>query len=72
MQTLPTIVSPWYWLKKGEVSCEEALSILIDEQGIVNLDVLDKEVSSGFFGKSLIVVICLPSFLYYYGAIAIT
>jgi general secretion pathway protein E/type IV pilus assembly protein PilB len=49
MQTLPIIFSPWYRLKKGEISCEEALSILVDEQGIVNLDVLDKEVSSRFF-----------------------
>lgn len=49
MQTLPSIVYPWHRLKKGKISCEEALSILVDEQGIVNLDVLDKEVSSRFF-----------------------
>jgi len=49
MQTLPTILSPWARLKKGEITCEEALRILVDKQGIVNLDLLDSEVSSRFF-----------------------
>lgn len=52
MQTLPnllTILSPWARLKKGEITCEEALNILVDKQGIVNLDLLDSEVSCRFF-----------------------
>jgi hypothetical protein len=36
-------------LKKGEITCEDALRILVDKQGIVNLDLLDSEVSSRFF-----------------------
>lgn len=49
MQTLPTILSPWQQPTKGEIICEEALKILVDDRGIVNLDLLDPEVSYRFF-----------------------
>lgn len=49
MQLLPILLLPWQSLKKTEISCEEALNILVNEQGIVNLDLLDAEASSRFF-----------------------
>lgn len=49
MQILPTILFCLPCVKKGEVNGEEALNILVNEQGIVNLDLLDSEVSSRFF-----------------------
>jgi hypothetical protein len=48
MQTLPTITSTWQRLKKQELSCEEALRLLVDEQGIVAVSLLDREVSNRF------------------------
>lgn len=49
MQTLSVTLSPWQQLKRGELSCEEALRILVDHRRIVNLDLLDPEVSFRFF-----------------------
>ena len=49
MQTLTAILSPWQQLKKEELLCEEALRILVDKQGIVNLDLLYPEISFRFF-----------------------
>ena len=40
--------SIWQRLKNREINCDEALKILVDEQGIVNLDLLDPEVSQRF------------------------
>ena len=40
--------SIWQRLKNREINCDEALKILIDEQGFVNLDLLDPEVSQRF------------------------
>ncbi len=40
--------SAWTRLKNQELSCEEALKLLLDENGIVNQALLDKEVSSRF------------------------
>ena len=48
MQTLPTIISTWQRLKKQELSCEEALRLLVDEQGIVAVSLLDREVNNRF------------------------
>ena len=31
---------PWQQLKKGEIDCQQALSLLIDERGTVNLELL--------------------------------
>jgi type II secretory ATPase GspE/PulE/Tfp pilus assembly ATPase PilB-like protein len=42
------ITSTWQRLKKQELSCEEALQLMVDAQGIVNQELLDKEVSNRF------------------------
>jgi hypothetical protein len=44
MQTSPTILSAWAKLKIKEISCSEALKLLVDEQGNVNLVLLDRDV----------------------------
>ncbi len=49
MQTLLSLCFAWQQLRNGQITCEEALKILVDEEGIVNLDQLDPEVSSRFF-----------------------
>jgi type II secretory ATPase GspE/PulE/Tfp pilus assembly ATPase PilB-like protein len=52
MQTLktpPTITSAWQKLKNHEITCEQALKLLVDEQRAVNLDLLSDEVSARFF-----------------------
>ncbi|HEY9708452.1 MAG TPA: ATPase, T2SS/T4P/T4SS family, partial [Oculatellaceae cyanobacterium] len=54
MQTLPSSVSSaWQQLKNREISCEEALSLLVDAQGSVDRQQLDPEVSSRFFRNFL-------------------
>ena len=45
---ISTITSTWQRLKKQELSCEEALSLLVDEQGTVNQALLDREVTNRF------------------------
>ncbi|MBW4620845.1 MAG: GspE/PulE family protein [Cyanosarcina radialis HA8281-LM2] len=40
--------SAWAKLKNQEISCAEALQLLVDEQGIVNQSLLDREVSDRF------------------------
>ena len=47
MQT-PSILSAWQRLKNREIGCEEALKLLVDDQGVVNQSLLDREVSSRF------------------------
>jgi general secretion pathway protein E len=42
-------VSVWRQLKRGEITCEGALKLLCNEQGSVNLSLLDEEVCSRFF-----------------------
>jgi type II secretory ATPase GspE/PulE/Tfp pilus assembly ATPase PilB-like protein len=49
MQAPTVILTPWEKLKKGEIDCEQALSLLVDETKQVNLNALDAEVSSRFF-----------------------
>ena len=49
MQTVPWPVSAWKQLKQGKVSCEEALSLVRDDEGVLNLSLLDEEVCSRFF-----------------------
>ena len=41
--------SAWQKLKNREISCEEALSLLVDDQGTVNRELLDREVCYRFF-----------------------
>lgn len=40
--------STWQRLKNNEISCSQALKLLVDEQGAVNLELLDRDVSSRF------------------------
>ncbi|HEY9670621.1 MAG TPA: GspE/PulE family protein [Waterburya sp.] len=50
MQTISSSVpSAWQKLRNHEISCEEALSLLVDEQGMVNRERLDQEVNHRFF-----------------------
>ncbi|MBD1908101.1 GspE/PulE family protein [Funiculus sociatus GB2-A5] len=49
MQTSSATPSAWQRLKNREIDCEQALKLLIDEQGSVNLALLDREVSYRFF-----------------------
>jgi hypothetical protein len=50
MQTISaSFPSAWQKLRNHEISCEEALTLLVDEQGTVNRERLDQEVSHRFF-----------------------
>jgi len=49
MQTCLTISSAWAKLINREINCDEALKLLVNERGVVNLNLLDTEVSSRFF-----------------------
>lgn len=42
-------LTPWQRLRKGEIDYEEALSLLVDVNGIVSLDLLDHEVNFRFW-----------------------
>jgi len=42
-------LSAWQQLRNREISCEEALNLLVDEQGTVNRELLDLEVNHRFF-----------------------
>src|SRR5919202_4196829 len=44
-----SLSSAWQQLRSHEISCEEALSLLIDDQGTVKRERLDPEVSNRFF-----------------------
>jgi len=48
MQTDPIVPSAWTRLKNQEIDCSQALKLLVDEQGIVNQALLDRDVSSRF------------------------
>lgn len=56
MQIDPNIPSAWARLKNQEISCSQALELLVDEQGTVNQSLLDRDVSARFLrhfaGKS--------------------
>ena len=50
MQTLPNANSIWQRLRNNEISsCDEALSILIDQRGIMQIDLLDADLKFRFF-----------------------
>ncbi len=49
MQTVPWPVSAWKQLKQGKISCEEALSLVRDDEGTLKPDLLDEEVCNRFF-----------------------
>ena len=48
MQTA-SVLSAWQQLRNRTITCEQALQRLVDEQGIVNLQLLDREVGFRFF-----------------------
>ena len=48
MQTCPTSSSAWQRLKNQELTCAEALKLLVDEQGTVNQALLDRDVNNRF------------------------
>ncbi len=48
MNTTNVNLSVWQQLKKREISCEEALDLLVDQDGNVTLELLDREVSDRF------------------------
>ena len=43
------VQSIWQQLKRGQITCEQALKLLKDEQGMLNAELLDKEVCTRFF-----------------------
>jgi general secretion pathway protein E len=49
MQTSSIISSAWQQLRNREITCEQALNLLIDSQKSVVLELLDREVSYRFF-----------------------
>jgi general secretion pathway protein E len=49
MQTSPIVSSAWEKLRKHEITCEQALNLLVDEQRNISLERLDREVSNRFF-----------------------
>lgn len=52
MRFPPTPNSVWQQLRNNEIqSCQEAIAILIDEQGMVKLDLLDSELNYRFFAE---------------------
>lgn len=49
MQSSPSVVtSAWQQLRKQEITCEQALNLLVDSEGNVNLHFIDWEVSRRF------------------------
>ncbi|OCQ95583.1 general secretion pathway protein GspE [Oscillatoriales cyanobacterium USR001] len=48
MQTA-SVLSAWQQLRNRTITCDRALQSLVDDQGIVNLQLLDREVSFRFF-----------------------
>ncbi len=49
MQASTASNSAWQQLKDREISCDEAMTLLVNDQGVVNLQLLDREVTYRFF-----------------------
>lgn len=49
MNSSPSTLSVWQQLKHRELTCEQALKLLVNQDGIVSLNLLDTEVSFRFF-----------------------
>ncbi len=49
MQNFLTFTSAWQQLRNREINCEKALKLLVNERGFINLNLLDKDVSSRFY-----------------------
>ncbi|MBW4693935.1 MAG: GspE/PulE family protein [Lyngbya sp. HA4199-MV5] len=48
MQASNASPSAWQQLKNRDITCEEAINLLVNEQGMVNLSLLDREVTYRF------------------------
>ncbi|MBD2462160.1 type II/IV secretion system protein [Oscillatoria sp. FACHB-1407] len=51
MQANTVSLSAWQQLKRQQISCEQAIALLVNSQGRVNLDLLDREVSCRFLKR---------------------
>ncbi|MBD2576562.1 GspE/PulE family protein [Oscillatoria sp. FACHB-1406] len=49
MQELVQHLSAWQQLRNRLIACETALQLLVNEEGLLNLNALDREVSARFF-----------------------
>jgi len=49
MTATPSVSSAWQQLRSGAITCDRALELLVDSDGIVNLKLLDRDVSFRFF-----------------------
>jgi len=49
MQDVSSPLSAWQQVKQGKLSCRDALALLVNPQGELNLTLLDEEVGSRFF-----------------------
>ncbi|WP_293063282.1 GspE/PulE family protein [Okeania sp. SIO2B3] len=49
MSASTSVLSAWQLLRNREITCQQALENLVDKRGIVNLQLLDKEVEYRFF-----------------------
>lgn len=49
MSASTSVLSAWQQLRNREITCQQALERLVDKRGIVNLQLLDKEVAYRFF-----------------------
>ncbi|MDJ0705100.1 MAG: GspE/PulE family protein [Leptolyngbyaceae cyanobacterium MO_188.B28] len=49
MQITSPLQSTWQQLKRGQITCEQALKLLKDAQGRLNTELLDQEVCTRFF-----------------------
>ena len=49
MSSTTPVLSAWQQLRNQSITCEQALKNLVDDQGILNLKLLDRDVSFRFF-----------------------
>ncbi|MGD1901818.1 MAG: GspE/PulE family protein [Geitlerinemataceae cyanobacterium] len=49
MSAVPATQSAWQQLRQNRIDCRTALDLLVDDHGIVNLSLLDRDVSYRFF-----------------------
>lgn len=44
----PAVISAWQRLRNHDITCEQALKLLVNEEGMINLYLLDRDVSDRF------------------------
>ena len=49
MNAIPATQSAWQQLRQQKIDCHQAITLLVDDKGIVNLSLLDRDVSHRFF-----------------------